>query len=45
MFNRGGQKRTVELACGFRIVGHPREVDEKKKRKSRRKVEVQQQFL
>ena len=31
MFNRGGQKRTIELACGFRIVGHPREVDGKHK--------------
>lgn len=31
MFNRGGQKRTIELGCGFRIVGHPREVEGKLK--------------
>jgi hypothetical protein len=31
MFNRGGQKRTMELGCGFRIVGHPREVEGKLK--------------
>ena len=35
-YNRGGQRRTIELPCGFRIVGHPREVDGKIKIHRRR---------
>lgn len=29
MYNRGGQQRTTELPCGFKIKGHPREVNGK----------------
>ena len=29
MFNRGGQRRTIEAGCGFRCVGHPTEVNKK----------------
>jgi hypothetical protein len=31
MFNRGGQRRTIEAGCGWRCVGHPNEVDSKYK--------------
>jgi len=29
MFNRGGQRRTMEASCGYRCVGHPTEVNKK----------------
>jgi hypothetical protein len=29
MFNRGGQRRTIEAGCGWRCVGHPQEVNKK----------------
>jgi hypothetical protein len=29
MFNRGGQRRTIETSCGYRCVGHPTEVNKK----------------
>jgi hypothetical protein len=28
-YNRGGQRRTIEAGCGYRIVGHPQEVNAK----------------
>jgi hypothetical protein len=28
-FNKGGQRRTLELGCGWRCVGHPTEVNKK----------------
>lgn len=31
MFNRGGQRRTLEAGCGWRCVGHPTEVNKKYK--------------
>jgi hypothetical protein len=31
----GGQRRTIEYECGFRIVGHPNEVNQKHKRHMR----------
>ena len=29
MFNRGGQRRTLEAGCGYKCVGHPTEVNKK----------------
>ena len=29
MFNRGGQRRTIEASCGYKCVGHPTEVNKK----------------
>ena len=29
MFQRGGQRRTIETGCGWRCVGHPQEVNGK----------------
>lgn len=29
MFQRGGQRRTIEAGCGWRCVGHPQEVNGK----------------
>ena len=29
MFNRGGQRRTIETGCGWKCVGHPTEVNKK----------------
>ena len=29
MFNKGGQRRTIEAPCGWRCVGHPQEVNGK----------------
>jgi hypothetical protein len=29
MFNRGGQRRTIEAGCGWCCVGHPTEVNKK----------------
>lgn len=29
MFNKGGQRRTLEAPCGWRCVGHPQEVNGK----------------
>ncbi len=29
MFNKGGQRRTLETPCGWRCVGHPQEVNGK----------------
>ena len=34
-FNRGGQRRTIELGCGWRCVGHPQEVNAKFERHKR----------
>ena len=28
-FNKGGQRRTIEVSCGWRCVGHPTEVNKK----------------
>ena len=29
MYNKGGQRRTIEAGCGYKCVGHPTEVNKK----------------